>query len=151
MNNKPQQMGVPIGTSLLLVVFVLLALITFATLSYVSADTDNKLSQSVADTTKEYYAAESKAHTTLMEIHSSLQNLTYSDEDFSDELKSTFPDYTVEMRDTQIYLSFLTVVDEKESILSEILVMPQGDYSITKWQLLYTQEWVSNTEFPVFQ
>ncbi len=33
MNNKPQQMGVPIGTSLLLVVFVLLALITFATLS----------------------------------------------------------------------------------------------------------------------
>ncbi len=150
--NKPQQMGVPIGTSLLLVVFVLLALITFATLSLVSANSDNNLSQNVADTTKEFYAADAQAQIKLSEIHKILMG-TSSDNmsDLYDELKESLSGYTVEMNNDKILVSFDTPVDEQESIHSEISVNLDGSYEVTKWQLLYTEEWESSTAFPVFQ
>ncbi len=151
MNNKTQNMGVPIGTSLLLVVFVLLALITFATLSYVSANTDNKLSQNVADTTTSYYKAEEAAQKTLMQIHEAIMAVSDSDiEEMHLELQAGLDGYNVEMRNDSIFVSFETVVSDQESIFSEVEVLSDGEYEITRWQLLYTEEWESSTEFPVF-
>ncbi len=154
MNNKPQQMGVPIGISLLLVVFVLLALITFATLSYVSSDVDNTLSLNVANTTKTYYEADSIAQTTLKTVHDTVKDASVAsvnDEEFFSELQAKLDDYDVSMRDDKIYISYLTQVNDNESIFSEIEVSENGSYKVTKWQLLYTSEWTSTTEFPVFQ
>ncbi len=149
--NKPQQMGVPIGTSLLLVVFVLLALITFATLSFVSANSDNNLSKNVATTTEEFYAADTKAQIKLAELHAILES-TSSDTkmDLYDEL-SGLSDYSVELRENNIYVSFDTPVDEQESIHSEVKLNLDGSYEVTRWQLLYIEEWESSTAFPVFQ
>ncbi len=154
MNNKPQQMGVPIGISLLLVVFVLLALITFATLSYVSSDVDNAFSRNVANATTAYYMADSIAQTTLKSVHDTVQEASAaseSDEELFSELQKELHGYDVRMQDAKIYISYLTEVNDNESILSEIEVGESGSYKVTKWQLLYTSEWTSTTEFPVFQ
>ncbi len=151
MNNKAPNMGVPIGTSLLLVVFVLLALITFATLSYVSADTDNKLSQNVADATTAYYKAEEAAQTTLMQIHAVVTDTVQQDiQKQYEELSNILRDYNIVMRDDKVYISYETIVSDVESLYSEIEVLPNGDFNIIRWQLLYTEEWESNNEFPVF-
>lgn len=62
--------GVNVGGSSILVIFILLCLTTFATLSMVSANADLKLTEKAASATQEYYAADAQAERTLAVIHS---------------------------------------------------------------------------------
>ena len=65
--------GVNIGTSSLLLVFVILCLISFATLSIVSADADKKLGDKVIERTSGYYNACNEANERLMTIDETLR------------------------------------------------------------------------------
>ena len=53
---KKTRIGLNIGTSSILLVFVLLCMVTFAVLSFVSANADYKLSRSLGDRTAAYSA-----------------------------------------------------------------------------------------------
>lgn len=61
-----------IGFSSIIMVFIMICLVTFATLSVLTAHSDYKLSQKVADKTTAYYAADAKARDTLAQIDNSL-------------------------------------------------------------------------------
>jgi len=54
-NNNSNKFHMSIGTSLILVTLVLLSLVSFASLSYICADNDYKLSKKAADATREMY------------------------------------------------------------------------------------------------
>ena len=71
---KQVSIGVSVGTSLILVIFVMLCLTTFAALSLVSANRDFILSQKTAASTTLYYSADSRAETRLAEIDRILQD-----------------------------------------------------------------------------
>lgn len=62
---KGPKIGLNIGASSILVVFILLCLVTFATLSLVSANADYRLSKRVADHTGAYYDATASAREDL--------------------------------------------------------------------------------------
>lgn len=66
------------GASFLLVIFTVLCLVTFATLSVVSANADKKLAQSTIDSTTAYYAACSQAEEGLAALDDTLAGLTAS-------------------------------------------------------------------------
>lgn len=66
--SRNQNAAIGVGGSSILVIFVLLCLTTFATLSLVSANADMKLTARAAESTKEYYAADSAAEETLAVI-----------------------------------------------------------------------------------
>ena len=70
--------GLNVGGSSILVIFVLLCLTTFATLSMVSANADYKLSQRTALATQEYYAADALAQDVRAEIEGLLVTLQES-------------------------------------------------------------------------
>lgn len=72
---KKTRMGLNIGTSSILLVFVLLCMVTFAALSYVSANGDYKLSRSLADRTAAYYEADGKAEATEALLYQRLSQL----------------------------------------------------------------------------
>lgn len=72
MHKKPR-MAFNVGTSSILVVFVLLCLATFAVLSLVSANGDYKLSTQLRDRTTAYYQACSQAELRLADIDSTLE------------------------------------------------------------------------------
>lgn len=55
--SKKKSMGVNIGSSSILLIFVLLCLVSFAALSIVSANTDHKLGQKILTRTASYYEA----------------------------------------------------------------------------------------------
>ncbi len=59
MKKKKRSFGISIGSSSILVVFVVLCLTTFATLSLVSAHADYRLSRKTADAVASYYALDS--------------------------------------------------------------------------------------------
>lgn len=60
--------GVGVGSSSILVIFILLCLTTFATLSMVSANSDLKLTEKMAASTRAYYDADARAELILAEI-----------------------------------------------------------------------------------
>ena len=66
--SKNHSAGVSIGMVSILMIFVVLCLTTFATLSFVSARADLKLSKKASDSVSEYYAADSAAETYLAQI-----------------------------------------------------------------------------------
>ena len=72
---KKKRMGLNIGTSSILLVFVLLCMVTFAALSYVSANADYKLSRSLADRTSAYYDAVNSAEEALALLDEQLAQL----------------------------------------------------------------------------
>lgn len=61
-----------IGFSSIIMVFIMICLVTFATLSVLTAHSDYRLSQKVADKTTAYYAADAIARDTLAKIDNQL-------------------------------------------------------------------------------
>ncbi len=146
---KSQQMGVPIGTSLLLVVFVLLALITFATLSLVTARTDKRFSQDTANATQQYYAADAIANTSLRFIDEQLVDILANVTDrqgYFDTIKSRLPDLEYIESDEHLFATFSTPVNENEIIESTISIGYDEEqrFEIVSWKLVYIAEWESD-------
>lgn len=72
---KADPIGANVGTSSLLLVFVILCLVSFATLSIVSANADQKLNDKIVERTASYYDACNQAEEKLMNIDSTLKAL----------------------------------------------------------------------------
>ena len=68
--NSRARGGLSLGTSTILVTFVLLCITTFATMSLISASADHKLTQKQAEGAHEYYTADAAAEERLAEIYS---------------------------------------------------------------------------------
>ncbi len=155
---KTIEIGVPIGISLMLMVFVLTCLITFAALSFISSNNDNEMSISTAESSDEYYLAESKAQENLKEIDQVL-NEEYNDIG-SSYLSSAVTilneneEYKFEIVDGTNYLSFEVKVDEEESLNVKIEILSpiegEGFYKIKEWKLVYTGDWEADDSLPVF-
>ncbi len=60
------------GFTTVLIVFVMICIVTFSALAYLTAASDYRLSKKVADRTTDYYQAEEKAYLVLGEIDSAL-------------------------------------------------------------------------------
>ena len=71
---KDSMESLNIGGSSILVIFVLLCLVTFATLTLTTALSSYNLSLRVAEASDEYFAADSRAEIVLSEISSLLQS-----------------------------------------------------------------------------
>lgn len=142
---KQKSKGSAIGISLILVVFILLCLITFGTLSYLQARADNALSVSAAENTLAFYQADFTAQTTLAQIDASLANAyvaSDSAEAYASALQSMFQaDDAVQVVQgiDGITVTFTTTVSEKEALVGTLAVLyPAGEtyYTITSWVLV---------------
>lgn len=85
---KSSNSGINIGSSSLLMIFVVLCLVSFATLSIVSANADRKLSAKVLEHTQAYYDACSQAENKLAQIDQSLVSI-YEQSDSEDDYFKT--------------------------------------------------------------
>jgi hypothetical protein len=72
---KSKNVGLSVGTSSILVIFVLLCLTTFATLSMVSAGADYKLTERAAQAVSDYYAADTSAEELFAQVSAELEAL----------------------------------------------------------------------------
>ncbi len=68
MKKEKRSFGLSIGSSSILMVFVVLCLTTFATLSLVSANADYKLSRKTADAAAAYYALDTAGERMLSDL-----------------------------------------------------------------------------------
>ena len=123
-----------IGSASILLVFVILCLVSFAVLSIVSANADNKLSARVLERTSAYYAACNQAEQSLAGMDNTLRRI-YASSDSEDAYFASVghgKSYVIPISDLQ---SLQVTIDS---------LYPQTDddsfYRITAWQILNTEE-----------
>ena len=132
--SKKREFRVNVGTSSILLIFVVLCLVAFATLSIVSAGADYKLSRKVADRTSAYYEAANQAEKYIASIDKTLQSVyaTAENEEAYFTAVGRSKSYLVPISDLQSL-----------SIKLDILYPTTDDapfYQLTSWQVITTGE-----------
>lgn len=155
---KKNSGGINIGTSSVLVTFVLLALVTFAALTYMSAKSDYTLSKEVADRTASYYDANRMGEIYLANIEALLaKNLADSSDEASyyGAVEGLFADndkilVTSKNSDT-IIVSYSIAVTSGQNLNVELVVhYPDAEddslFHVEKWATEVNQEWLQSIE-----
>lgn len=163
-SKKTSYPPVNLGTSLMLVVFIILCMIVFAVLSLSGALKDLAFSETLASRTNSWYEANNQAEEILADIDRILSGPD-SEEAKLQKLQAIegltitmdVPEnqpYTVDTTDTlvsSIELSYTIPIDDNEVLQVELSTTPQKKhpYTITSWQQLSIQEWNGNETLPV--
>ena len=147
--DKKQAPFVNIGSSLLLVIFLVLCLVTFATLSLSSARSDYSFSSRAAQRRTDYYQACNVAEDALAQVDAILVKAAdgsgnwTKDLDFTQINGAEFDAVGLEiMYDPEdVSLSYQIPVSEKQALEVGLVLTPGSDtgyYKIEKWQLINT-------------
>lgn len=142
---KRKGFGVNIGSSSILLIFVILCLVSFATLSIVSANADYRLGKKILARTTAYYDACNEAEKSLAAIDATLWNVFR-------ESASKDAYYETVGHDK----SYLLPISDLQNLSIEIEILyPEtvGDscYRVTNWQVVNTDDIVYDDSLPVFQ
>ena len=147
---KRQTGGMNVGTSSVLVAFVLLCLVTFAGLSFLSANSDYRLSQQTAEKTTEYYAAGEKADRKLAELDTTLRELARqgSEGSYYQSVRERFLgslDYNYVEEEGRYLLSFTEPVNIRQdlNVLVEVNYPSEGTkpFTIKHYTVTINQSW----------
>lgn len=153
--------GLNVGGASILVIFVLLCLTTFATLSMVSANADLKLTQRTAQAAREYYEADARAEELLLraeELLAALRASAGTGQDYLGravrELPGEIPEFTGERApDGAALLRCSIRIGESQelSVVLEVLSSPgaQGRNCLRReWAVRNLEEEVPAEESP---
>lgn len=154
---KKHSGGINIGTSSILVTFVLLALVTFAALSYMSARSDYVLSKEAADRTASYYDANRMAEIYLANIEALLSKHLSScnnEDEYIEGVDKVFADnekIMVTDDDGEKRLSYSIAVTNGQNLNVTLLVhYPDVEddslFKIDKWATSVNREWLENVK-----
>lgn len=152
--------GFQVGTSFLLVIFVIICLVILGVLSLSGALRDKSYSDKVTEKTGLYYAAVSEAQHKLGEIDQFLDGISKAGgyEAYLDDVNSAALalDGVVCTRDMQrLALSYEIPITDSQVLFVEVLVSDpekgEGNYKITKWQEKSISVWEEETTLPVLQ
>ena len=135
MSGKSNHVNLNLGTSSLLLIFVVLSLVSFAVLSLSSALSDKKLTDKTVDKNVAYYEACNEAYEKLADIDEQLIDI-YKASDGEDAYLKACESLDLEM---------IIPVTEYQGL--EVKVKPnypKSDedvfYSISSWKLIHTSE-----------
>lgn len=146
--DKKNSGGMNIGTSSILVTFVLLCLVTFAALSYLSAQSDMRLSTQAAERTAAYYDANRMAEIYLANIDALLGKLASScvDKDgYMNGIEGIFGDndsVNVVRENEDIFLSYRIVVSKAQNLDVRLRVCYPDD---NDGKVFYIDKWSTRT------
>lgn len=155
---KKHSGGINIGTSSILVTFVLLALVTFAALSYISARSDYVLSKEAADRTASYYDANRMAEIYLANIEALLSKQlgnSKSAEEYYNGIEGLFADNenieVTKTDDGSKQLSYSIAVTNGQN-LNVALTVHYPDvnddrlFLIDKWSTSVNRDWLESVK-----
>lgn len=155
--NKQKKGLIHIGFSSILMVFTMLCLVTFATLSLITANSDYRLSLKVAEKTTAYYEADTVARNYLQQLDLALADLYAECDDrqtFFEKAATRIPELETEdkltselpaIADDSLTCTFqVTISDVQKLYVTLELLYPEhpGDefYKVTQWQTITDNE-----------
>lgn len=147
---KPSYPIVNIGSVLLLVSFIVLCLVTFATLSLSSSVSEYQYSQKLAKQNRDYYQACGQASEMLYDIDSCLNRAyTESRGNYYAEAKAGLTDLDgvkLDFSGTPPTVTYEVPVNKSQSLRVILALNPPGQltdgyYKITAWQKIPSSQW----------
>ena len=155
--NKKSTGGINVGTSSILVTFVLLCLVTFAALSFLSANSDYRLSMQTAKRTTEYYEANRIAELYMANIEGQLSKSyarTSGEADYMKELPKLFADnetITVNTDSSPVTLSYDVPVNDTQNLHVCLAASYPGKgddalFHIVSWRTQNVDIWAGEEE-----
>lgn len=133
-SSKKKQFGINIGSSSILLVFVILCLVSFAVLSIVSANADSKLSTRVLERTTAYYDACNQAEQSLAGMDNTLRRVY--------EASGSEDAYYASVGHGKSYVIPISDLQSLQVTIEILYPLSADDtfYRITAWQVLNTDE-----------
>lgn len=155
---KNNSRGINIGTSSILVTFVLLCLVTFAALTYLSAQSDYNLSVQAAKRTNYYYDANRMAEIYLADIEALLSKYSSGVEDESsyyEGLDKLFADNSrisvITDSEGKKFINYEVPVNDTQKLEVSLLANYPKDeneklFYVDKWSTGPNPEWIEETK-----
>lgn len=152
MPERTHAKGVHIGTSSILVILILLSLVTFASLSFLSARSDYLLSAKMAARTTDYYSADAKSAYYLANVEGLLSKqyrLCENEQDYEQTLSELFSDndaFTIDTTVSPALISYTMAISNTQNLYVELeLNYPSTQdtalYHIITWRTFSTVDW----------
>lgn len=137
--DKQQSSFVNIGSSSLLIIFLILSLVTFAILSLSGAKSDYSFSQRLANHKTAYYEASNRAERILGQIDEALAANETLD---GQQLEG------IAIQAEEGIITFSVPMEENQALLVELEVndytKDETYYTIKTWQIISTKAWESD-------
>lgn len=142
---KQKRYGVNVGSSSLLIIFVVVCLVSFAALSIVSANSDYKLTRRMADRETNYYNACNDAYRALADIDRTLLTIC--------ENSSSEDDFYAQTGYTKSFAYPVSDIQSLRVVIQIHYPAHDGDdrYTITEWRVVTTGTLEYDQSLPVFQ
>lgn len=128
MNTKSFKTFIGMGAISLAVVLIILTVTCFAVLTYVSADSEYKLSEKSSASVSDYYHADALANETLREISSAIKNGKL--QDFASQ-----KGYNVTRITGHDVVSFQIPVRKGKKLQIEVSFSAPEQWEILKWEI----------------
>lgn len=155
--NKKNTPVINIGSASMLVIFIVLCLVTFATLSLASASSDYNFSKKISSRTTDYYEASNQASEILQQIDNILSDAyTNSRGSYFTSASNTLASLSINGITTDFTLSKPTIAysvkinDSQALNVTLILTSPIAKgapyYHISTWQVVSTATWHGNNK-----
>jgi hypothetical protein len=132
------------GAISLVLIFAVLCLSVFAVLSLSTANSERIMAQRIAQSAKDYYAADARA----VEILAMLKTSYKSDGKLPTALDETQVDVQVEGRCT--YASYGCPLNDAQTLFVK-LVFDREDVSVLSWKTVLTEQWDPDSGLNVWQ
>lgn len=145
MRNRRTNVSVGMGGTLIITVFVVLCLMIFASLSFVTAYSDLKMSKKAQEITADYYNIHGNAEEKLAEISDVLYDIDINEE--KDKVLRKLSDIDgvrVDEENSTLQYEVLGSKNQKISVDLNILQTDRFYYEIEAWNL-------SSIELPVYE
>lgn len=126
--------GISIGSSSLILIFVVLCMTVFSVLTLISANAEKKLSDKSAQAVSDYYNADLAA---TMKINEIAEALSSSDSAAAQQL--IIPDAEFTAAEDGIIVSFDTEIDSRRTLHTEAL-LTENSLKITEWKTVTKTE-----------
>ncbi|MEF9916511.1 MAG: hypothetical protein RR275_00140 [Lachnospiraceae bacterium] len=149
-----------IGTPLILVVFIIIALVTFGMLSIINTNKDYSYTEKIATRTADYYDTNNAAEELLGTIDEILYSAYSTDQNqyFTDVASSLTPLSNVTYDfDTDIpTIQYTLPINDTQALFIKLLINypinpDQSFYQITAWQEISTINWKADTDIQLMQ
>ena len=136
------------GFSTILLAFVMICIVTIAALSLLTANSDYKLSQKVAEKNSNFYIAEKEAYETLAEIDAILENAfanANEANDYYQEIEQNLLSLEIGNYDriTGTFTYSIPIAENHSLEINLIIQYPTSSddsfYKITSWKSVYEQ------------
>ena len=142
--------GIGIGAPSLMVIFLIVSMISFSVLSYMTARADYRYSLNLKERTTAYYMANNQGEEKISRIHVILSEVYQASEDADSFYANAIPALAAyglyEPDSTNQSLTFRVKIREIQDLQITLLIhYPQEDsnslFTITEWRVVHTGEW----------